>query len=131
VTRLSLATALALGCLLGAVCPVQAQYSLRPGISTPPPRPTISPYINLLRGGDQALNYYGLVRPEFRALDTAAALQQQVDDNRAGLTGRSTTLPATGHSATFLNYRGYFLTMGVGGGQGTTRIGAGPGGGRR
>ena len=32
-------------------------------------RPTISPYLNLLRQGNPALNYYGLVRPEqeFRA----------------------------------------------------------------
>jgi hypothetical protein len=36
-----------------------------PRLGAPPAPPTVSPYLNLLRGGAPAgVNYYGLVRPQ-------------------------------------------------------------------
>lgn len=64
-------------------------------------RPTISPYLNLLRQGNPALNYYGLVRPEqeFRAANDqfrnqfsevrskVDELEKQEDTSNLGVTG--------------------------------------------
>jgi hypothetical protein len=77
----------------------------------PPYRPPVSPYINLLRrGGNPAINYYGLVRPqiefsrEIRRLDQDLATRGQQGrqfDEESGL-------PTTGHAASFMNYSHYF-----------------------
>src|SRR4051812_28420295 len=50
-------------------------------------RPGYSPYLNLTRGGNQAANYYGLVRPELYARNALQGLQQQVNQ----LQGQSQT----------------------------------------
>ncbi|HEY1380612.1 MAG TPA: hypothetical protein VGF55_27675 [Gemmataceae bacterium] len=87
--------------------------------------PTFSPYLNLLRPGNQAVNYYGLVRPQFEFRSGLDQLQQQYGTlsrevnapNQAG----PTELPATGHAVSFMNTRGYF------GGLGANRGGGRPG----
>ena len=77
------------------------------GATTPP----VSPYINLLRGGNApAINYYGLVRPQLDFRNSILALQGQVwyAQQAAGLqTGETGT---TGHPVAFMNYGGYFMT---------------------
>jgi hypothetical protein len=78
-----------------------------PGYTTPP----VSPYINLLRqGSPAAVNYYGIVRPEFQFQNALQNLQQQVTTlgSTAAPEAGPNALPATGHSVTFMNYSHYF-----------------------
>jgi hypothetical protein len=107
--------------LVAAATPVSAQQ---------PGQPAVSPYINLLRQGNPTyLNYYGLVQPQFDAINGLQGLQQQINPlQNAVQGGQAGGLPATGHTATFLNSRRYFLTVGRGGGGGGGG-GAGFGGG--
>src|SRR4051812_18227610 len=45
-----------------------------------PSGPTVSPYLNLLRPGNSpALNYYGLVRPQFQTNADLLGLQQRMN----------------------------------------------------
>ena len=77
-----------------------------------PPGPAVSPYLNLLRTGNSpALNYYGLVRPQFQTNASLQALQQQfaLSQSRPLLgSGPADDVLITGHSAVFMNYGGYF-----------------------
>jgi hypothetical protein len=88
-------------------------YAQRPGWGLPSPyaRPTVSPYINLLGRGSAAVNYYGVVRPEFEI----RAVQQRQGTRLHHLEGRESTpgpddlaLPQTGHKCYFLNYSHYY-----------------------
>jgi hypothetical protein len=106
----------------------QAQPPGRPPGSVPITQPTFSPYLNLLRRDNSAaLNYYGLVRPEIEFRNSLLGLQQQVTLNRMALNQEidpATGLPATGHTAYFLNLGGYFLNLGGGtAGSGTRSFG--------
>jgi hypothetical protein len=81
----------------------------------------VSPYLNLLRGNNFAVNYYLNVRGEF---ERRSALQLQ-------LLGQERTaqefekvndelfqrLPGTGHPAAFMNYGGYYSFGGTPAGQ--------------
>ena len=96
-------------------------------------RPAYSPYLNLTRpGASVTQNYYGLVRPEVQArqsvgnLQGALAAEQQIIGGLQA--GGQTELPVTGHQASFLNYRTYFLSGGViGQGSGATNFRTGVG----
>lgn len=83
--------------------------------------PTTSPYLNLLRGGNAAVNYYGVVLPEvnqrvlnyqFRSsiqtLDTRTAAPAPPTADTEELLPGLRPLPGTGHMATFGNYGGYY-----------------------
>ena len=70
-------------------------------------RPTISPYLNLLRQGSPALNYYGLVRPEqeFRAANDQlrnqfSEVREKVDELKEK--DAPSNLGITGHHVRFL-----------------------------
>ena len=70
-------------------------------------RPTISPYLNLLRQGNPALNYYGLVRPEqeFRAANDQfrnqfSDVREKVDELKEK--DAASNLGITGHHVRFL-----------------------------
>jgi len=83
-----------------------------------PGRPTVSPYLNLLRRGtDPALNYYNLVRPQNEFINSIQQLQGQVSTNRQGISDlqKSTGLPPTGHTTRFLSHSSYFLNAGSAG----------------
>ncbi len=86
-------------------------------IGPPPRRPTVSPYLNLLRrpnagGGGLGFNYYQRLLPQQRALQAdqrltsslsqvrsrQSALQQEIDSG----------LAPTGHQTSFLNLGGYY-----------------------
>lgn len=77
--------------------------------------PPVSPYLNLLRGNNTAVNYYLGVQAE---KDRRLALQQQlIGEERqrlivADLTAEEqlpyTKLAGTGHPATFMNYGNYY-----------------------
>ncbi len=71
-------------------------------------RPSISPYLNLLRQGNPALNYYGLVKPEqeFRAANDQFRNQvgqvQQKLEQREEEKEATSNLGITGHRVRFL-----------------------------
>ena len=79
----------------------EAQYYVQPR-TMPRPYPTFSPYLNLGRGGNPALNYYGLVRPQFETQRGLQQLQTQLDalpgqppvGEERTILGGSSTLPA-------------------------------------
>ncbi len=119
--------------------------------------PTISPYINLLRGGNTGLNYYGLVRPQqdfamqnqqlgqgIQSLQLQQ-MQQMQQGSQMQMNGGSygySQLGMTGHPVIFNSFGngqfsgGYFGTGGggiggggIGGGGGFNGGGGGFGGG--
>jgi hypothetical protein len=104
-----------------------------PGYRTP----ALSPYINLLRGGDPSLNYFGLVRPQINFQNSLLGVQQQVNTLTGDLAGEGEigVLGPTGHPAAFMNYSHYY-GLGALSASGTSRLsrggagaagGAGPG----
>jgi hypothetical protein len=96
----------------------QAQYPYRtqPGFYQPPL--PYSPYLNLLRPGNPAINYYGLVRPQVDFRNAIGTLGQQVgslgQDVAASEAGGGYALPVTGHPVGFMNTGRYFGTIGFG-----------------
>jgi len=101
-----------------------AQLTYQRPQTNPYGRPTVSPYLNLVRPGAAAgINYYGLVRPEFQVNAAINALQQQVASNSADIaTDQASGLPNTGHPTQFLNTSHYFQS--TGGAAGASRGGA-------
>jgi hypothetical protein len=105
--------------LLAWVRPAAAQfpYSNRP-VGNPYQQPTISPYLNLLRAGDPAANYFLLVRPEFQQRALNAQFGSAIVNLERGTAAPAApagepllpTLEGTGHATYFLNYGGYFGT---------------------
>lgn len=98
--------------------------------------PGFSPYLNLLRGGNPAINYYGLVRPQIAFAQQATQLQQQVNQNYqslqtlqsigpSNLAAQQPLLPYTGHPVVFNSLGGFFNNLPVGGGAGGGRTGLG------
>jgi hypothetical protein len=121
--RLLAMTLGALALVLG-VCPARAQAQYR--------TPSYSPYLNLLRPGNQAINYYGLVRPQFDTRNQLLGLQQQAAATAYEIQNPSGQM-VTGHPVQFLNlshyYGGGFGRGGIGGGGGFGAGVARPGGG--
>lgn len=85
-------------------------------VSSPFNRPTVSPYVNLLRSGDPTLNYYGTVRPQLRFQSADDDLQRGLNrlDNEqfrqlrpAGRPDQPLQFGTTGHSSKFFSdFRG-------------------------
>src|SRR5712692_5110907 len=78
--------------------------------------PGISPYLNLLRfGGNPAVNYYGLVRPQQAYNYALTSLEQQVTASRVSATAaENLAAPSTGHPIYFLSgYQRFFLNTGA------------------
>jgi hypothetical protein len=105
-----------------AVCfaarPVHAQTYVPPQIG-PYGTGQMSPFLNMLRPGNPAVNYYGLVTPQIQANQQFGLLQQQTQQ----LTRVQQSLVApptnqaqvvTGHTTRFMQYGHYFQTTGVG-----------------
>lgn len=97
-------------------------------------KPTVSPYINLVRGNsgvsNAALNYFGVVRPEQAFRSQATMLQQQLAQTNQNLTTLSSDqqqqqpLSITGKGATFQNYSHYFNNIGGSAGGGGSSFGS-------
>jgi hypothetical protein len=86
----------------------------RPNIGQPS-RPTVSPYLNLLRRGNSpAFNYYTLVRPQQQFQQSVQQLQQDVAALPPTVGGQEgpSGLPTTGHPTQFMNYSHYFFNQG-------------------
>ncbi|QDU24156.1 hypothetical protein [Urbifossiella limnaea] len=115
--RKSLVAAAVLGTLAGAA---KAQPPVPGGVGGAGniQRPSFSPYLNLLRSGSPALNYYGLVRPDQQFRQSITNLQGSVAANQQAIGGLQSEVevgaPVTGHPTQFLNYGGYFLNSGPG-----------------
>jgi hypothetical protein len=112
------ALSVTLGLLLAGLSDRAAAQTIyqRP-ITNPYNTPVFSPYLNLVRGGtNSAINYYGLVRPEFQTLNALRTLRGDVNANAAAITQEQlNALPATGHQVQFLNTTHYFFnTTGAG-----------------
>jgi hypothetical protein len=92
----------------GVVSPYNSSFT-RPG-------PNLSPYLNLLRGGNPAANYYLGVVPEVERRNNAAQFRAGIADLSRRLEtplepGREElfpSLPETGHPVQFQNYSYYF-----------------------
>jgi hypothetical protein len=99
--------------LFVAVLPTSAWAQYAPGIN-PSARPAYSPWLNLNRpGGSLVQNYYGLVRPDFRNLNSIQQLQQQQQTLASQPPeARNDLLPTTGHVTGFLNHSKYFMNRG-------------------
>jgi hypothetical protein len=114
--RPTLATAAVLG-LLGFLAPAGAQAQPYIGPVGPPVnpyvRPPLSPYLNLLGGGNPAINYFGIVRPQQQFGLALGQLQQQVLMNQTALASDAAlAIPTTGHPTRFMNYSHYFFNQG-------------------
>jgi hypothetical protein len=84
-------------------------------------RPAVSPFLNLFRGGNPAINYYGLVRPQIDTRSSLLQLQQQELQGGypLGVAGQPQDRllqgpPSTGHPVRFGNYGRYFANLGSG-----------------
>lgn len=115
--------------LLFAFCaaPALAQYPgsspyFRPGYGYQP-APTISPYLDIVRGGNPAINYYLGTRPEFERRANAQRFGAAIDELEqrrnmplADLDEDFPSVGPTGHVAQFANFTPYF-NMGNAAGQ--------------
>lgn len=104
--RNTLLTVAAIGCLLfwGEVAFGQPRVD-NPYIR----RPQVSPYINLLRGGNQAIQYQGLIRPQqnfYRYQEQQRLFNQQFQSGLRQLSRQGTGV--TGHQTAFFNYSHYY-----------------------
>jgi hypothetical protein len=105
---------LGLWLLLAPVAFAQQYPNYRPGYG--PSRPQLSPYLELLRGGNRAANYYLGVVPEVERRRNAQEFGTAIQDlERRSETAAPTTggdvlppLAGTGHATYFLNYSSYF-----------------------
>jgi hypothetical protein len=111
---LGLAAALSIWAFGSAgVCRGQGIY-VRPQ-TNPYNQPAVSPYLNLNRGGNPAVNYYGLVRPLNEINTSIQQLQQQSLTGHGVLTPEEAALvPATGHPVQFFNHSHYYPVQGIG-----------------
>jgi hypothetical protein len=113
--------------ILGALIHGPAAQAQFPGQARPSASsPAYSPYLNILRPGGAANNYYGLVRPQIDTQNQVNTLQQQVGTLNQNANGapidQPLGLPTTGHASSFMNYSHFYPGM-VGGNRGGGRPG--------
>jgi hypothetical protein len=91
-----------------------AQPPSPPRLGAAVPPPGASPYLNLLRGGNPAVNYYGLVRPQQYFQGALQNLQaQQLTAAAPPAQPEGAELPATGVPAGFMTHSVYFMNLGA------------------
>jgi len=94
--------------VLGTVSGVQAQGTyVRPAAGSYAQAP-LSPYLNLVRGGNPAVNYYGLVRPQVDSRNAIQQLQQQSSAAPANSGLTTDGLANSGHPVQFMNFSHYY-----------------------
>jgi hypothetical protein len=67
--------------------------------------------LNLVRGANSAVNYYGVIRPQQETARSLQMIQQQLQSPSPSLAGpeeSANAVHATGHTAQFANYGHYF-----------------------
>jgi len=77
----------------------------------------LSPYLNLLRGGDPAANYFLGVIPERERRANDQIFRSEIQElqrreEEVGTAGVSSVLPGTGHPVLFNNTYTYFNSFG-------------------
>jgi hypothetical protein len=93
-------------CLSATAAHAQAPLGGRFGGGVGPiARPTVSPYLNIIRGGDPAINYYGLVRPQV----AFAKAFQAVDNSVVALQADVNQPSQTGQRSSFMTQSRYFM----------------------
>ena len=110
--RLNAIAAMAIGLLVLSAGPVRGQGPYVRPQTGPLSRPALSPYLNLLRSGSPAVNYYGLVRPQ---QEFGNSIQEIQNEMHAPLTAQTspnsgTNLPITGHPSRFFSHGSYFFS---------------------
>lgn len=78
-------------------------------MTNPYARPAVSPYLNLARGGNPGINYYGIVRPQLQFNSSLLQLQQaQVQDaaDLSQLVNQGVLI--TGVRAQYMNFSHYY-----------------------
>jgi hypothetical protein len=114
--RAFLTMALAAGLAFVATAqPSAAQVPFQPQ-ANPYVRPAVSPYLNLARSGNPAINLYGLVKPQIDTNRQIQSLQTQQQQQglmpQLGVGGDEDSTIAnyasTGHPAGFFNYSHYY-----------------------
>jgi hypothetical protein len=87
-------------------------FQQRPSASSP----AYSPYLNLTRPGNPAVNYFGLVRPQIDAANAIGTLQNQYGALNQAVNAtpisQPTGLPTTGHAARFMDYSTFYPGLG-------------------
>lgn len=120
--RYSIASMLTISLTVIVTETATAQFPPAGPAGPPANPPTVSPYLNLARRGTPtAINYYGLVRPQFAFQNAIGGLQQQMANNQLSLNQSAdagTGLPMTGHVAVFMNTGSYFMSSSMGQRQG-------------
>jgi hypothetical protein len=114
VTRILLSLAAAVAGVAFTPAPVEAQ-PYGPRVGQLPPGPTVSPYLNLARRGTlPAINYYGLVRPQFDTYTGLQVLRQGILQTQAAVptVADFDAIPTTGRPSGFLTHGVYFMTTG-------------------
>jgi hypothetical protein len=112
--RFMLACTLATGLgLLTAGQRAQAQVQLPGPPQNPYIQPPVSPFLNINRGGNAAINYFGIVQPQLQTVQQLQALQlQQAQMIQMGIGTTDTTalggMSVTGHNSQFFNYGHYY-----------------------
>jgi hypothetical protein len=122
VQRISIAALTALAFSLAGASSVQAQYNPYGGTGRYGPYnrpPTLSPYLNLLNGGNTALNYYLQVQPAFERRAAAQQFESAIIDLERRTNAPSNevedlfpTLSQTGHPVGFMNFNPYYNSGG-------------------
>ena len=117
--RFMLAGTLSCGVVLAAAADkATAQALTNNGLA----RPAISPYLNLNRTGNQAINYYGLVKPQIDTAKQLQTLQTQVQQQQlmpqlgtaaAEDDGLMANYAVTGHPSAFFNLSHYYGQAGT------------------
>jgi hypothetical protein len=94
-----------------AAQPPRPQLGVAP--TNPYQGPALSPYLNLFRRDTlPAINYYGIVRPQFETNASLQQLQEQSLQTRQEVTAEAERFaPTTGHPVQFQNQGPYFLTL--------------------
>lgn len=117
--QFAIAIVLSLGCML-TVSAVAQGPAVGPPARYQPSRPTISPYLNLLRRDAGPIpNYYTLVRPQLNQIDinqrqrvTNQQQQGQISANARNITElKESGAAATGTASVYRNFGHYYPNM--------------------
>jgi hypothetical protein len=116
--RFVLSVAMAGGLGLAAAADKATAQALNTGPNTNPYlQPAVSPYVNMNRPGNQATNYYGLVKPQLNTTKQLQSLQTQLQQQQLmpqlGVANADDDVvmanyAVTGHPTAFSNVSHYF-----------------------
>lgn len=114
------AIALGLGCTVPGFALAQGPGAVAPPARYQPARPTLSPYLNLLRrDAGPVPNYYSLVRPQLNQIDLNQRQrvlnqqqQAQISSNARNITElKESTAAPTGTASVYRSYGHYYPNM--------------------